>query len=110
MNTKLTVKVAADSNYIPVMYRIIAMTITNSDTTTQCLLEVVRVGWDIEVNYNKWKSTITYDAASGTTTLIGRQKTAAGTGEQGVVGALSIDTLNDLRTYNYPKGTPSSDS
>ena len=109
MNTKLTVRVNTDANFIPVMYRIIAMTIGSTDATTYCLLETVRLGWNTEANYNKWKSTVTYDPVSGTTTLIGRQKTAAGTGQQGTVGELTIDTLNDLRTYNYPESTPSRD-
>lgn len=110
MNTKLTIRINTDASYVPVMYRIVAMTIASTDATTRCLLEVVRVGWDLETNYNKWKSTKTYHPASGTTTLIGRQLTAAGTGMQGIMGALSVNTLNNLRTYNYPKQTPSSDN
>ena len=55
MNTNLTVRLIADTNYIPVMYRLVEMTPGSSAALTYCVLQVARVGWDTENNYNNWK-------------------------------------------------------
>jgi hypothetical protein len=95
MKSTLTVRLAADTNYIPVRYRIIEMNIANPPAATYCLLEVVRVGWDTVGHYNDWKSNKYYDTASGVTHLTGRSTV----GMQGTLGAFSIAVLTDLRNY-----------
>jgi hypothetical protein len=109
MNTKLIVKknTAPDNTYfIRPKYAVVDMTIGSTAGATHCTLQTIRVGWDTENNYNNWKSTRSYDAAAGTTTLLGRNVT----GMQGTLGALSIDTLNNLVTYNLELLVPSTDS
>lgn len=109
MNTKLIVKktTAPDNTYyIQPKYSVVAMTIGSTAATTYCTLQTIRVGFDTEANYNKWKSTKVYDAASGTTTLLGRDPV----GIVGTLGQLSVDTLDHLIAYNLELLTPSSDS
>jgi hypothetical protein len=113
MNTQLIVKktTAPENTYfIQPKYAVISMKVGATLGATICTLQTIRVGWDLEANYNKWKSTKTYDAASGTTTLIGRQNVDAGTGMQGTLGELSIETLNNLVAYNLELMVPSADS
>lgn len=104
MNTKLTVRLIADSNFIPVKYGVVEMNVGADTANTFCVLQVIRVGWNTETNYNNWKSTKTYDTASGTTTLVGRNPT----GMQGTLGALSVVALNLITEYDAK--TPSTDS
>jgi len=104
MNTSLTVRLKSDTNYIPVKYRVVEMTVGSSDTTTFCALSVVRVGWDTSDNYDKWVSTRSYDTNAGTTTLVGRDPE----GMQGTLGNLSVATLDTITEYSAVQ-TPSVD-
>ena len=101
MNTNLTVKLSADTNYIPVMYRIVEMTSASTAATTYCVLQVARVGWDTEAHYNNWKATSVY--ADGNMHLVGRDPT----GMQGTLGTLSVVALSTIEIYK-PQ-TPSTD-
>jgi hypothetical protein len=103
MNTSLTVKKSTDSNFIPVKYRIIEVTVGANAAGTYCLLETVAVGWDTEAHFNNWKGVKTYDAASGTTTIIGRDAT----GIQGTIGDLEVIALTTLVAFTA--ATPSTD-
>lgn len=103
MNTALTVKLTGDSNYIPVMYRVIEMTVGTDAASTYCALQVVRVGWDTEVNYNNWKSGRYYDESTGMTHATGRETT----GMQGAMGDLSVAALSTIEPYK--RQTPSMD-
>jgi hypothetical protein len=104
MNTSLTVKLNADANYIPVMYRVVETTVASTLATTYFLLEVVRVGWDTQEHYEAWIATKNYDTASGVTHLVGRNPT----GMVGILGTLSISAANLVSIYKIQ--TPSSDS
>ena len=103
MNSALIVKLNADSNYVPVKYRIVEMTVGSTAGATYCVLEVVGVGFDTEGNYDLWKSGRYYDTASGVTHATGRDPV----GIQGTLGALSVATLDALSIYS-PR-TPSLD-
>ncbi len=108
MNTKLIVKktTAPDNTYyIQPKYAVVDMTIGSTAGATYCTLQTIRVGWDTLINYDKWVSTKNYDINSGTTTLVGRDIT----GMQGVMGALSIETMDNLITYSTEFITPSFD-
>jgi hypothetical protein len=103
MNTSLTVKLSADTNDIPIMYRVVEMTPASSAGGTYCVLQVVRVGWDTFANYNNWKATSTYDTVTERMYLTGRNPT----GMQGTLGALSVQALTAIESY-APQ-TPSMD-
>lgn len=99
MNTKLIVKktTAPDNTYfIQPKYAVVDMTVDSTAGTTLCTLQTTRVGWDTSGNYDLWKSTKSYDAASGTTTLLGRDPV----GIQGTLGAIEIETLDNLISYS----------
>lgn len=89
MNTKLTVKKSADTNYIPVMYQVIEMAPAGTLGGTNCIIMVERVGWDTEDHYDAWKETRDI------------------TGMQGMPGTLEAVTLDTLEVYN--SRTPSAD-
>lgn len=101
MDTNLTVKLSADTNYIPVMYRVVEMTTGSGAATTYCVLVVARVGWDTEAHYNDWKATSVY--ADSNMHLVGRNTT----GIQGILGTLSVAALSAIEIYK-PQ-TPSTD-
>ena len=103
MNTNLTVRLIADTNYIPVMYRLVEMTPGSSAALTYCVLQVARVGWDTENNYNNWKATSVWDSGTEMMYLTGRNAT----GMQGTLGALSVVALSAIT--NYKDLTPSTD-
>lgn len=103
MNTNLTVRLTADTNYIPVMYRVVEMTVGASAALTYCVLQVVRVGWDTENNFNNWKATATWSEQNERMYLVGRNPT----GMQGTLGTLSVAALST--TQNYKVLTPSTD-
>lgn len=92
MNTKLAVKLSTDTNYIPVKYQVIEMSIgTAADgSDTYCALMVSRIGWDTEAHYKEW------------------MKNRDVTGKQGTSGAFSVAPLSDLEVYDSPR-TPSTD-
>jgi len=99
MRTKLIVKKTTlpdTTYYIQPKYAVVEMTIGANAAATFCTLETIRVGFDTEANYNKWKSTKLYDPVSGTTTLIGRDTV----GIVGTLGQLSVDTLDHLISYS----------
>lgn len=99
MNTKLIVKktTAPDNTYfIRPKYAVVDMVVGATPAATNCTLQTIRVGWDTTGNYDLWKSTKTYDAASGTTTLVGRDPA----GIQGTLGAIQIETLDNLISYS----------
>jgi hypothetical protein len=93
MNTNLTVKLSADGNDIPVMYRVIEMTPQATAAGTYCVLQVVRVGWNTFANYDNWKATTGY--ADGAMYITGRDWT----GMQGTLGALSVAALSAIELY-----------
>lgn len=103
MNTALTVKLTGDSNDIPVMYRVIEMSVGTDAASTHCVLQVVRVGWDTFANYNNWKSGRYYDEDTEMTHATGRQVT----GMQGTMGDLSVVALSAIEPYK--RQTPSMD-
>ncbi len=118
MNSTLTVKLTSDTNYVPTKYRVVEMEPAATAATTYCVLEVVQVGWDTQVNYNNWvahkvyapvpaakapSSPIGYPGQGDYLDLAGRTQT----GMQGTAGALSVTTLDQLMIY-APE-TPSSD-
>lgn len=103
MNTALTVKLTGDANDIPIMYRVVEMTVAGTAAGTFCALMVTRVGWDTFANYDKWKATKTYDINSGNTDVSGRDPE----GMQGVLGTLSVAALSTIE--NYQALTPSTD-
>lgn len=89
MNTKLTVKKTADTNYIPIMYQVIDVAPAGTLGDTNCIIMIERVGWDTKDNYEAW------------------QKTRDVTGMQGTLGAFEAATLDTLEVY-YAR-TPSTD-
>jgi hypothetical protein len=117
MNTSLTVRKTADTNWRPVMYRVVEMTPGNGAAATYCVIMCVRVGWDTEVNFNNWKATKNYPAGSPPvnpltpiqpvgndyTNMRGRMIT----GMQGTLGALESVALSTISIYNPM--TPDSD-
>lgn len=98
MNTNLTVKKSSDSNYIPVKYKAVEMTVGANAATTYVLIQTVAIGWDTEEHFNGWKSV--RDDSKG---LVGRNPT----GIQGTLGALEVVALSTLVSYEVQ--TPSSD-
>jgi hypothetical protein len=92
MNTRLTVKLSSDTNFIPVKYTVVEMSVgtAGDGSDTYCVLIVSRVGWDTKAHYDEWK------------------KNRDATGMQGTAGAFSVAPLSDLEVYDYPR-TPSTD-
>lgn len=86
MNTKLIVKISADSNFIPIKYSVIAMiprvTPITGAADVMCVLEVIRVGWDTSLNYNNYKDYRKMDGA------------------QGVMGTFSVAALSTVEVYH----------
>lgn len=99
MNTKLTVKKTADTNYIPVKYGVIEIEVNSTAATTYCVLQCIRIGWDTQAHYEAWVST--WDGA--TKVLHGREVE----GIQGALGVLEITTLDAIEIYDAQ--TPSRD-
>lgn len=89
MNTKLTVKLTADTNYVPIRYSVVEIGVGTSSADTYCVLIVDRVGWDTKENYESWTD---------------RRDTV---GRQGNLGDLSVHPLSDIVVYNVR--TPSTD-
>ncbi len=108
MWSKLSVKLAADNNYIPVRYNIVAMKAGSARSTTYCVLEVTRVGWDTQVHYNNWIPQKVYIPAPinpltpiqslGTYVGLSGRSTA---GIQGTLGVLTVAKLSDLVEYSF---------
>jgi hypothetical protein len=118
MNTSLTVRLIADANDIPVMYRVIEMTPGATAATTYCVLQVVRVGWDTFVHHDDWKAHKVYaplpsppdNPLTPIQPVQGDYQNLAGriaVGIQGVLGTLSIAALNAIT--QYATQTPSRD-
>jgi len=89
MNTNLTVKLSSDTNYIPVRYRVVEVTVGSSAAATYCVLVTEKVGWDTEVHYEAWTKSRNTEGMIGT------------------LGAFSVEALSDLIVYNVR--TPSTD-
>jgi hypothetical protein len=89
MNTKLSVKLKSDTNFVPIKYDVVEMSVGTATSDTYCVLIVNSVGWDTEENYELW--TDRRDA----------------TGMVGKLGDLSIESLSDIEVYNVR--TPSRD-
>ena len=101
MNTKLTVKLDADTNDIPVKYGVVEITVGSTAAATYCVLQTIRVGWDTFANYDNWKAhkNIVGDYAN----LSGRDVT----GIQGTLGELTVAALDAISVYDTQ--TPSFD-
>jgi hypothetical protein len=102
MNTSLTVKLNADTNFIPVMYRVVETTVGATLAATFLVLEVVRVGWDTVGHYNDWKAKSGY--ADGNMYLTGRKTV----GIIGTLGTLTVAAADTVSIYKVQ--TPSMDS
>lgn len=100
MNTNLTVKKSGDSNYIPVRYRVVEMTVGSTAAATYCVICCDRVGWDTADHYNAWKATV---SDSEMNFVYGRVTT----GMQGSLGAFEVIGLDGLVQYNAQ--TPNKD-
>lgn len=103
MNSNLTVRLIADTNDIPVMYKVVEMTTGLAAASTYCVLVVARVGWDTFAHYDDWKATSSWDEGTERMYLTGRNPT----GMQGTLGALSVVALSLMQ--NYKDLTPSTD-
>ena len=99
MNTKLCVRKTSDSNFIPIKYGVVEMTVGVDADNTNVVIQIIKPGWNTEINYNKWKSTWNGDES----VLVGRNPA----GIQGTIGALEVVALSALVAYEYQ--TPSMD-
>ena len=100
MNTSLTVRLTSDTNFIPVMYRVVETTVGATIAGTYFVLEVVRVGWDTGPHYNDWKAT--WD---GVNQVLTGRKTV---GMVGALGTLTVAAASTVTAYKVQ--TPSTDS
>jgi hypothetical protein len=101
MNNILIVRKTGDLNYIPVKYRVVEMTVGSTAGATYCVLQCIDRGWDTEAHWNDWKAGKSPSGDYSNPT--GRKSVGA----QGTIGALEVETLDNLAAYK--PYTPSHD-
>jgi hypothetical protein len=108
MNNRLIVRKANDTNYIPIKYNIIEITMGNDVTTTYVVMQTIDVGWDTENNWNNWKAGKDTSVPDALLHATGRDWT----GMQGTIGELTtraIDEGGGDILVAYKPFTPSKD-
>lgn len=100
MNTKETVMLNSDTNYIPVKYSVIEVAIGNSLAASYAWLKCISYGFDTKIHLDDF-----VESLSETTQIT--------TGIQGTLGEYQIVALNAISSYiakasnhdsNYPVG------
>lgn len=87
MQSSLIVKKNSDTNFRPVKYRVVEMTVGGTLGATNCVLQTIDVGFDTEENWRKWD--ISRDTA----------------GMQGTLGEFEVVTLDTISLYDIQTPT-----
>lgn len=108
MNNRLIVRIANSTDFIPIKYEIIEITMGNAATNTYVVMQTIDVGWDTEVNYNNWKASKDVSTEPPYSYATGRNWT----GMQGTIGEIITRALDETGgdiLVAYKPFTPSRD-